>query len=250
MGLSIHIQTQAPASLGGDEMAAVVSRWHDIARAFAIRGAIDEVSEISGKEVDLEQFATAWVSIPHPSEPDTVTAIAVRPLEGTVFVVSPGKGCEPLTLGLCRYPMAVKSATGGDLPTEKSGWSLLSSCKTQYASALGWEAFRRCHVAVVELAAAGVSLGIDIRIDDEGGYWPARNEPRLRATLEQLNRLAAGLAGALKDVADADGAGDAPSVQASIFAHPDFERLEAEAHGTNDAQKLDEALRILRGYKR
>jgi hypothetical protein len=61
------------------------------------------------------------------------------------------------------------------------GWQFLASCKTHYASLHGWEAFRRGHVAAVDLALAGQSLGIQVRIEDEGGYWPGRNEIALRA---------------------------------------------------------------------
>ena len=40
-----------------------------------------------------------------------------------------------------------------------------------------------------------------------------------------MNGIVAGLAGALKDAAEDDGG---PPVQSPIFAHPQFERLEAE----------------------
>lgn len=120
----------------------------------------------------------------------------------------------------------------------------LACCKTQYASLHGWESFRRCHLAAVDLALAGQSLGLDVRIEDEGGYWPGRNEVALRAAVERLNRLVAGLAGALKDVEDASGR--APSVESPVFEHPAFERLEAEAQDTADSHKLRDAFDVLR----
>ena len=231
MGLSIHIHAHAPASFSGEKVHALVARWHGVAEAFAVAGRVERVLEISDDAGDLEQFATRWLSHPHPAEPDTITGVAAPPLEGSIFLVLPGEGCEPLVLGLCRYPAAAE--TGDDEPNPPAGnadgWHLLSSCKTQYASRLGWEHFRRCHLAVVDLALAGQSIGMDVHIEDEGGYWPARHEAILRASLERLNRLTAGLAGALKDAADA-GDGCVASVQAPILAHPDFERLEAEAH--------------------
>ncbi len=238
MGLSLHIHAHAPASLSIADAHALVARWHAAAESFAADGRLDHVHGISDEAADLEQFATAWLSLPHPTEPDTCTGVAVTPLEGVIFLVEPGDDCEPLALGLCRYP-----ATG-----HADGWRLLSSCKTQYAGLHGWEHFRRCHLALVDLAAAGQSLGVDMRIEDEGGYWPARDETLLRASLERLNRLTAALAGALKDAADQENPQIA-SVQAPIFTHPDFERLEAEAAASPDAQKIADALRALRNTR-
>lgn len=135
-------------------------------------------------------------------------------------------------LGLCRYPD--EFADPGNDGSEPNGWRLSTSCKTHYASLQGWEHFRRCHTGVIDLAALGPSQGIDVRIEDEGGYWPQRNETTLRAMLDRLNMLTAGLAGALKDAAD-----DAPNraVQSPIFSHPQFERLEADATTGPDAEK-------------
>jgi hypothetical protein len=46
----------------------------------------------------------------------------------------------------------------------------------------------------------------------EGGYWPRRSERTLRTEVDQL-----------KDASE-----DGDGVQVAIFAHPQFERLEAE----------------------
>lgn len=131
------------------------------------------------------------------------------------------------------------------LPSGKDeGWHFLASCKTQYASLHGWDAFRRCHLAAVDLALAGQSLGVEVRIEDGGAYWPGRSEVALRAAVERMNRLVAGLAGALKDAEDDSGNG--PSVESPIWEHPAFERLEAEAQESADAQKLNDALRVVK----
>jgi hypothetical protein len=53
-----------------------------------------------------------------------------------------------------------------------------------------------------------------------------------------MNRIVAGLGGALKDAADNDG----PTIQSPIFAHPQFELLEAEgmtAHGAAIEQTVN-----------
>ena len=62
-----------------------------------------------------------------------------------------------------------------------------------------------------------------VKISDEGEYWPRRSLARLRENLEQMNGVVAAAAGALKD---AYGTGDG-GVQSPIFAHQNFERLEA-----------------------
>lgn len=67
-------------------------------------------------------------------------------------------------------------------------------------------------------------LGVDVKIDDEGGYWPRHDVAELQRRIDRMNGLMAAMAGALKD--DADDRGLAPW-QATVFAHPDFEQMEA-----------------------
>lgn len=246
MGLSLHVHVHAPASLDEPAVRVIVTRWQGLAEGLAAEGRVDRVFELSNETADLDQFATGWISVPVPGDPDTCTGVAVAPVAGWIFLVQLGKGSEPLVLGLCRYPTNVKAPGGGAwLPSGKDeGWHFLASCKTQYASLHGWESFRRCHVAAVDLALAGQTLGIEVRIEDEGGYWPGRNEVALRAAVERMNRLVAGLAGALKDTTDEDG--NSPSVESPILEHPAFERLEAEAQESADACKLGDALRAVK----
>ena len=246
MGLSVHVHVHAPASLDEPAVHAIVTRWHAVAETFADEGRVDRVFELSNETADLDQFATAWLSVPVPGDPDTCIGVAVAPTEGWIFLVQLAKGSEPLVLGLCRYPATVK-APGGEawLSSGKdAGWHFLASCKTQYASLHGWDSFRRCHVAAVDIALAGQTLGLEVRIEDEAGYWPGRNEVALRAAVERMNRLVAGLAGALKDAEDDSGKG--LSVESPILEHPAFERLEAEAQESADARNLSDALNVLK----
>jgi hypothetical protein len=246
MGLSLHVHVRAPASLDEAAVRAIITQWHGVAETLAAEGRVDRVFELSNEAADLNQFATSWLSVPVPGDPDTCTGVAVEPTEGWIFLVLLGKGSEPLVLGLCRYPATVKASGGGELlPSGKDeGWHFLASCKTQYASLNGWAEFRRCHLAAVDIALAGQTLGLEVRIEDEGGYWPGRNEVALRATVERMNRLVAGLAGALKDTED--DSGNSPSVESPILEHPAFERLEAEAQESADARKLGDALRAVK----
>jgi len=162
-----------------------------------------------------------------------------------------GEGCEPLALGLCRYPAEVKNPFGaGRLETGKGeGWTFSSTCKTHYGSLHGWEHFRRCHLAVIDLALAGEELGMEIRITDEGDYWPGLDEEALKAAIDRLNGITAAFAGGLKDALDDEIEGEngpLSAVRAAIFEHPGFERLEAEAQAGGDAEKIAEAIRRLK----
>ena len=101
------------------------------------------------------------------------------------------------------------------------GWHLSGFSKTQFASLHGWEHFRRCHVGIVSLLAGLRPLGFRVRISDEGDYWPRLSERALRENLDDLNRLLAAAAGAMKDASGGQ-------VESPIFGHREFERLEAE----------------------
>jgi len=82
---------------------------------------------------------------------------------------------------------------------------------------------------VIDAVNVWEKLGCEVRIMDEGEYWPGRDVTRLRTQLDVYNRLIAGLGGALKDAADENGG----SIESPIFAHPHFERLEAEGQGAH-----------------
>ncbi len=134
-----------------------------------------------------------------------------------------------MCLGLFKYPARVTSIETHNRECQtKMGWAwqFHGHCKTQYASLHGWGHFRRCHVAVIDLFAALPLLGCEVKISDEGNYWPCRNARALLAEVESMNRVIAAAAGAMKDAAEDDG-----GVQAAIFPHPHFEYLEAEGVG-------------------
>lgn len=180
--------------------------------------------------------AHEWVAIPHRWGGET--HVDVPPQAGHVFTVAVGEDCEPLLLGLCRYPTTVRHR-GRDLPTKVgAGWRLRCFCKTQYASLRGWEHFLRCHRTVIDLLNFWRTLGVQVRISDDGGYWPRRSETTLRRNLEEMNGIVAAMGGALKD------AGGEGSVESPIFQHPQFERLEAEG-GRRQGQRLKEAVKVV-----
>ena len=70
-------------------------------------------------------------------------------------------------------------------------------------------------------------------------YWPGRNEAALRQNVEQMNCAIAAAASAMKDFDRPKGTA---GVQSPIFAHPQFEHLEAEGAARGHAAALRNAL--------
>ncbi|HZL79828.1 MAG TPA: hypothetical protein VFC17_13410 [Candidatus Limnocylindrales bacterium] len=226
MGLTVHFKLAAPAGVTEAKAQQLVESMRRVALRFYCEGLVDHVRSITSDAKTLRHFGCDWLILPVPGEENTSTGVEVWPLAGFLFQVDVGEDCEPLQLGLCQYPVKVLFQ-GKELRTKKrTGWRLASFSKTQYASLHGWEHFQRCHCAVVELLAACRTPELRVKISDEGDYWPVRSLNRLRQNLDQMNGLVAAAAGALKD---ADEAAEGENrVQSPIFAHRQFERLEAE----------------------
>jgi hypothetical protein len=219
MGLTVHFKLAAPAVGGAGEASRCVEAMRRMALRFQREGLVDKVQPITGDAKVLELIGVDWLTLPVPGRPNTFTGAEVLPMAGRLFRVDVGRDCEPLWLGLCRYPAMVRFQ-GTDLPTKKgTGWRWSGFSKTQYASLHGWEHFLRCHRAVVELLAGLRGLGVRVQICDEGNYWPHRSVSALRVEVDRMNELVAAAAGALKD-----GTG---GVESPIFQHRQFERLEA-----------------------
>ena len=239
MGLSIHYQIRLDS---GDRATAreLVRTMHRHARELARAGKVERVLPTSSAADDLDRFASLYITRPDPDDPHTIRGVAVPPVEGTIFPVDLGEGCELLWLGLCRYPANVKQDER-DIPTKfDRGWRMQGACKTQYASRQGWEHFRRCHTTVIALLRQCAALGARVRIADEGGWWPRRSDATLRQKVDEMNGIVAAFAGAMKDAVDEGG----PKIAAPIFAHPQFERLEAEGI-TRHGDKIAAARKIV-----
>jgi len=56
-----------------------------------------------------------------------------------------------------------------------------------------------CHRVVIDLLRFWSTLGVKVRIRDEGGYWPRSSANTLRRQVQQMNRIVAAMGGALKD---------------------------------------------------
>lgn len=242
MGLTLHYKLRAPARATDAKIRTLVDAMRTHALAFQRAGRVQSVSPIRKSAHDF-----LWLSeyLIIKAGENCSRSVEVPAVSGYAFTVTLGEGSEPMRLGLCQYPVRVPDpATGRSRVVRRTGWRLSSFCKTQYASLHGWENFLRCHTAAVDLLAALRDLGLQVEIRDEGDYWPDRNVSALRRSLDQYNGTVAAFAGLMKDASDE---GRAP-VQSPIFAHPQFERIEAEGHASN-ATHLKAAMDALRSLK-
>ena len=247
MGLTIHYKLRGPARASEAAIRKLVEAMRTRAVAMQRSGRVETVGTIKTGAKDLF-WLSEWLMIREDEHSTRGVEVSVE--SGLVFTVTLGEGSEPLRLGLCQYPTRVLDAgTGRMRVVRRSGWRLSAFCKTQYASLRGWENFRRCHTAAVELLAGLREFGLKVEIRDEGEYWPGRDEAGLRRKIDQYNGLVAGLAGMFKDASDDEDDSDIATVQSPIFANPQFERIEAEGHAAN-ADHLDAAMEALRVVKR
>jgi hypothetical protein len=237
MGLTIHYTLSVREPLTSAEARALVGR----ARAFARESEAESVSPLIKVESDFP-LAHEWLVLPRSR--GGATHVDVPPEAGHIFTVDLGGDCEALLLGLCRYPSTVKHRES-ELPTKVGGgWRLSYFCKTHYAGRQGWEHFLRCHRTAIELLNSWRTLGVNVRIKDEGGYWPHRSERILRARLDEMNGVVAAMGGALKD--DSRGL----SVESPIFEHPHFERLEHQGQQQHGAKMRDGVAAIAKAARR
>lgn len=239
MGLTINFTLTAPKVTGNSQAREIMAKWRRDAQRFKRAGRVDHVHPL-GDDLKSLKWAREWVSHPHPSQPNKKYHLEVMPLEGFIFPVSVGKDCEPLWLGLCRYPLAIPWE-GGPVQTRLRGWRFSGFCKTQYASLHGWEHFLHCHKAVVDLLNGARRFGLEIQISDEGEYWPGRDLRALRRNLDEMNGIVAAAAGVLKD--------SCGRVESPIFRHTRFERLEAEGANRKAAalKKMADAVNTVLG---
>ena len=237
MGLTIHYKLQAPPGTDKARAKEIMTQLRECALRYGCAGRVDAVPPLAEDSRAL-RWGRTWRYAPVPDRPIARYQAEVVPAEGYVLFVRPGIDCETLALGLCRYPSKVLVG-GQKRRTGPGGWRWQGFCKTQFASLHGWEHFRRCHLAVLGLLDAARRLGCRVTISDEGEYWPGRNEAKLRKNVEQMNCAIAGAAGAMKDFDRATGAA---AVQSPIFAHPQFEHLEAKGAASRHAAALRKVL--------
>lgn len=239
MGLTVHYHMTVPADLAEAEAKKIVESLQLTAGRLCLKMWVDNVHPITSDPKTLRRHATRWRFMRERGHPTRKHHVEIPPSAGFLFCVDVGRDCEPLWLGLCRYPKTVCYGGRNVRTLADKGWRFHGFSKTQFASLHGWEHFMRCHCAVVHLLAASRSPDLRVKISDEGDYWPRRSLTKLRENLDQMNGIVAAAAGALRDHFPAAKPEDA--VQSPIFAHRQFERLEAEG-----AQRLGTKLKQLR----
>lgn len=217
MGLHLNYELRLPTSMSPSDVTKVLERLRD----FASTCAFEQISTLHiASKLDapidppanpapvIQMFASIIAS---PSDEDD------PPMQGDGdtaqgFYINPGRGCETATFGF------LKRADASDRHRE---WFWHASCKTQYASVVSDDHLIVCHTSLVAVLDHAIVLGIDVVVRDETHYWETRDEERLVAEVHAMNRIVAAFAGKFSDAVGAD-----HSVQAPIFEHPRFERLE------------------------
>jgi hypothetical protein len=194
----------------------------DVERPSPMRGLaferLEDVVDVAARFVRDELYRKSrGLDVEHTPDGEYFVVEAPEGLRVVVigFAVAPGAGSEPASFAL---------ATLGEQDAS-SPWSWQCYCKTQYASAHGDDHFLKCHTSVVKLLDAAKRIGIGVDVHDEAGFFESRDEAKLLASVDHMNRLIARFAGQVSDAFEEAG-GDSRQVQGEIFRHPDFERLE------------------------
>ena len=216
IGLHLNFELHLPASATRESVIASLSALRAFARTlpFAELSPLRTDHDGQGEGGHAERLAALrwWAElIATPCDTDDVPLVGdASSAQG--FFVHPGKGCETATFGFLRR------ATATGTPID---WYWHCSCKTQYASTVSDAHLITCHTSLIGLLDYAITLGIDVVVHDETHYWESRDVSRLVSEVRAMNQLVARIAGKLSDAL-----GDAKDLQASIFEHPRFERLE------------------------
>ena len=127
------------------------------------------------------------------------------------------RSCETAAFGLLQR----HDPTGA--PAE---WFWHTTCKTQYASIVSDAHLIACHTSLTNVLDHAIQLGLDVVVRDEGHYWETRDTARLLSEVAYMNKLVARFAGAFSDAVSKHPIAKDVSMDAPIFDHPRFERLE------------------------
>ena len=217
MGLTIHYTLSVKAEIS----AAVVREMTQRAANYA-------------RKIGCAQVGELMRAVEHPDLASDISPIGswndgsfcdVGPKAGWFVTVWPGPGCESAEFGLCQYPRRVRVGRQYVATGYRGGWTFRNFCKTQYAGAHGWDHFLKCHLQIISLLDFWRSLGVRVKVIDEGGFWKRRSERKLREELRQWDCLVAAAGGMFKDEC---GEAGALVVQSPIYDYKTFERLEHE----------------------
>ena len=208
MGLYLNYQLQLPSPVPTHETTALLTRL----RTFALTQPFAKVSELYDARANgMRRLATVVADAFKDENPHLIAAVDTA----RGFSVLPGDGCESAVMAFIQ-----RRAEDG----RPQDWFWHWSCKTQYASVLGDRHLVACHTGLVQLLEYAITIGITVVVRDETHYWETRDETRLIAEVNAMNRVVARVAGQLNDF----GTGLGAAFRAPIFRHPRFEHLEME----------------------
>lgn len=215
MGLHLNFELRLP----GDTPEEDVDRMLAALQARAMEIPFRELTSVDAiapaHDVEGRRWVRMWADIiARPFEDDRLIG---DPATARAFLVNPGIGCETATFGF----LARASADG-----KRREWFWYCGCKTQYAATVSDDHLVFCHTSLVALLDYAIELGIDVVVRDETHFWETRSPERLVEEVRAMNRIIASFAGALSDAM-----GDEHRLQAPIFGHPRFERLEMGEEG-------------------
>lgn len=170
MGLSIAYQLRLPAATPAAEVHAILTRAVEHARTLGcpeVRGPLTPDAE---NQLGYE-----------PRHSASRRLVWVPPSAGWLVSADLGEECESLRLALFHYPTHVRydpmELIETRLPTD---WHYDGWCKTGFAANVGWEHFLACHQRVLALLRFLRRQGVKVSIQDEGGYYPRKDETGLR----------------------------------------------------------------------
>jgi hypothetical protein len=164
--------------------------------------------KVQGKRVEAEAAMNRWRQKVEERHPD----IRLQPVTGECF-------------GFVLRHLAGAEQARFLLQLEDGVWVGSDSPKTQYASLPthgGTPHFIKAHLQIIAVLDIGREMGVVVRVDDDGGYWEARDIKKLLECLRLNQAAVAQLFGMLKDAFGGD------QVESPITEHPDFERMEAQ----------------------
>jgi hypothetical protein len=206
MGLYLNYELSLPGSVTAEQVTGALARL----RAFAVGLGFPKVTDTyDARARGLRRLAAVVRDAFKEENPHLFPDVDT--VQG--FSVLPGHGCETAMVAFMKR---------ADERRRCQDWFWHYSCKTQYASVLGDGHLVACHTGLVKLLDYAIQTGVKVVVRDETHYWETRDEARLIAEVNAMNRVVARVAGRLGDVkAVPDG-----QLRAPIFQHPRFERLE------------------------
>jgi hypothetical protein len=219
MGITLHYELRLPPDTPRTEVARLLAELREYAASRTER--VSPLFDLSTDGQPSTDPRVHWLGLcaewnADPLIDDAPPNSSSDPSSTIGFTVDAGEGCETATFGLMRR--------GANL-TGEADWHWWCSCKTQYASLVSEEHLVAVHTGLVAILDAAVTLGLEVRVTDESGYWESRSTVKLTDSVQKMNRLLARFGGAL-----ADALGD-KKIEAPIFQHREFEHLEMENPG-------------------